>query len=109
MAQKVTVVLVDDLDGGPADETVSFGLDGTAYEVDLSRANADRLRDLLAPYVAGGRRVGAARRPRTAAAPRRSGSSDAAAIREWAQRNGHPVSERGRISAEVRAAYERAH
>jgi hypothetical protein len=108
MAQKVHVVLVDDLDGGPADETVTFGLDGVGYEVDLSAANADRLRDLLAPYVAGARRIGGGRR---SGAPRaRSASSgDSAAIRTWAKANGHPVSERGRISAQVREAYAKAH
>jgi hypothetical protein len=105
MAQKVQVVLVDDLDGGPADETVTFGLDGNAYEIDLSQANADRLRESLASYVAGARRLsGRKGRPSS----RSSANSDAAAIRAWAKQNGHAVSERGRVSAEIRAAYEAA-
>jgi hypothetical protein len=98
-------VLVDDLDGGSADETVTFGLDGNAYEIDLSQANADRLREALAPFVAGARRI-SGRKGR--ATPRSSGNSDAAAIRAWAKQNGHAVSERGRVSAEIRAAYEAA-
>ena len=59
MAQKVQVVLEDDLDGGTADETVVFGLDGTSYEIDLTKKNAAKLRDALAPWVAAGRRTAA--------------------------------------------------
>jgi hypothetical protein len=102
MAQKVQVVLVDDLDGGSADETVTFGLDGSAYEIDLSSANAERLRNALAEFVGAGRRISG----RKGRAPRAAANSDAAAIRAWAKKNGHPVSERGRVSAEVRAAYQ---
>lgn len=58
VAQKVQVLLVDDLDGGEADETVTFALDGKTYEIDLTTANADKLRGLLEPYVKGGRRTG---------------------------------------------------
>lgn len=58
MAQKVQVLLVDDLDGGEADETVTFALDGKTYEIDLTTANADKLRGLLDPYLKGGRRTG---------------------------------------------------
>src|SRR3954447_26296405 len=58
MAQKVQVILVDDLDGGSADETVSFSLDGVAYEIDLSDKNAAAFRDSLAQYVGLARRVG---------------------------------------------------
>lgn len=112
MAQKVQVLLVDDIDGGPAEETVTFGLDGVSYEIDLTTENAAKLRDAIAPWVGHGRKVG--RTSRTAAArttPARSRSSrgDAQAIRDWAKSHGHKVSERGRISAEVKAAYEAAH
>lgn len=115
MAQKVQVVLVDDIDGGEAEETVSFSLDGVAYEIDLNAENAQNLRDALAVYVGTGRRVGG-RSGRTSArstagsnrSPRRS-SGDSANIREWARENGFQVSERGRISAEVREAYNKAH
>lgn len=107
MAQKVQVVLVDDIDQGTADETVSFSLDGVAYEIDLSAANAAALREAFAPYVGAGRRVGGRTRSgRRPAAPRSRTSSTA--IREWGRSNGFEVSERGRISAELRAAYEKA-
>ena len=113
MAQKVQVLLVDDIDGGTADETVTFSLDGVAYEIDLTTDHATQLRDSFATWVANARKVSgrsAQRAPRGAAAPRRAGgSSDATAIREWARANGRNVSERGRISADIKAAYEAAH
>ena len=58
MAQKITVALEDDLTGGPADETVPFAVDGTAYEIDLSAKNAATFRNKLAPYVEHARRAG---------------------------------------------------
>ncbi len=103
MAQKVQVVLVDDIDGGHADETVRFGLDGTTYEIDLSSAHARELRDALATWVAAGRKVTG----RSAGRPRVS--NDTSKIRAWAKSNGYAVSERGRISADIRAAYNAAH
>lgn len=108
MAQKVQVILVDDVDGGDASETVTFGLDGVSYEIDLNEDNAARLRDALSTWVGHGRRVGGrsssgTARRRTAAS---SGGTDTSEIRAWARENGHDVSERGRISAEVMAAYE---
>ena len=110
MAQKVQVLLVDDIDGGTADETVTFGLDGVGYEIDLTTANAAQLRDALAPWVGHARKVGG-RSSRATSTPTRSRSArgDAQAVRDWAKANGHKVSERGRISAEVKAAYEAAH
>ena len=108
MAQKVQVLLVDDIDGGAADETVTFALDGVSYEIDLTTANAAALRDAFGPWVGHARKVGG--RPARAATPRsRSSRGDAQAIRDWAKAHGHKVSERGRISAEVKAAYEAAH
>lgn len=113
MAQRLQVVMTDDLDGGEADETVSFALDGSSYEMDLSVANAQSLRNAIAPYVGGARRSGrAAGRSRAGsqgprpAAP--SGASENAAIREWANAHGHRVSARGRISVQVRDAYAAA-
>ena len=110
MAQKVQVLLVDDIDGGTADETVTFGLDGVTYEIDLTAGHATELRDALAQWVGHARKVGG-RTVEQVAAPRgrRSSSSDAQAIREWAKEHGHQVSERGRISAEVKAAYDASH
>jgi hypothetical protein len=108
MAQKVQVLLVDDIDGGTADETVTFGLDGVSYEIDLNTANAAKLRDALAPWTGHARKV-SGRAARSAAPRSRSSRGDAQAIRDWAKAHGHKVSERGRISAEVKAAYEAAH
>lgn len=108
MAQKVQVVLVDDLDGGPADDTVIFGLDGAGFEIDLSQANAERLREVLAPYVGAGRKISGRKGRGAAPGSRGRANSDAAAIRAWAKQNGQKVSERGRVSADVRAAYEAA-
>ncbi|WP_395693317.1 Lsr2 family protein [Nocardioides sp.] len=110
MAQKVNIVLVDDIDGSEATETVSFGLDGTTYEIDLNDANAAALREALATYVGHGRKVGAApRRGRRAAAAAPAGGPTAKEIRDWARANGHDVPDRGRVSAEVREAYDAAH
>jgi hypothetical protein len=105
MAQQVKVILVDDTDGGPADETVTFGLDGAEYEIDLSSKNAANLRDALAPWTANARKTGGRRRR---GGGRSSGGSTSSDIRAWALAHGHQVSSRGRVSAEVREAYEKA-
>jgi len=104
MAQKVQIILEDDFDGGAADATVAFGLDGAEYEIDLSDANASALRDALAPWVANARKVGGRRR-RGSKVALASTTSD---IRAWAQENGYEVSSRGRVSSEIREAYENA-
>jgi hypothetical protein len=109
MAQKVQVVLEDDLDGGTADETVVFGLDGTSYEIDLTKKNAAKLRDALAPWVAAGRRTGGSRGGARRGRGRTARGSQAGDVRAWARANGYQVSERGRISAEIQAAYSAAH
>lgn len=105
MAQKVNIVLIDDIDQTDAEETVSFGLDGKEYAIDLNSKNAQKLRDALAPYVAHGRAVSRARRGAKSPA---SGASPAE-IRSWARENGFDVPERGRVAAEVREAYAAAH
>lgn len=109
MAQQVHVVLVDDLDGSEADETVTFALDGVSYEIDLTADNAERLRDGLAEWVQNARRLGGARKSgnRTATKQSTVGASNAT-IREWARANGHEVSERGRIKAEIIDAFNAA-
>ncbi|MFH8369064.1 Lsr2 family protein [Streptomyces sp. NPDC018031] len=109
MAQKVQVLLVDDLDGGEADETVTFALDGKTYEIDLNTANADKLRSALEPFTKSGRRTGgraATGRSRTRAGA--GSSQDTAKIRAWAKENGYEVNDRGRVPATVREAYEKA-
>lgn len=113
MARKVQVVIEDDVDGGTAEETVSFALDGRSYEIDLNEKNASALREALAPWIAAGRRAGGSTRstearPARAARPARR-SHDTADIRRWAADEGIPVSSRGRISADLRAKYEAAH
>jgi hypothetical protein len=106
VAQRVNVVLVDDLDGNEAAETVSFGLDGVDYEVDLSEAHAEDLRTALAPYIGVGRKTGGRRRKSGRAS---EPSASASEIREWARQNGWEVPDRGRVAAEVREAYAAAH
>lgn len=103
MAQKVQVVLVDDLDGGDAAETVSFALDGVSYEIDLSQANAAQLREDLGAWTSKARRVSSAKRSTS-----RARREDSAKIRAWAKDNGYDISERGRISTEIREAYNAA-
>jgi hypothetical protein len=104
MAQKVTVALEDDLDGGPADETVRFGLGGTDYEIDLSTKNANAFRRQVAPFIEHARRTGRGQRRR----PGRTASSRerSADIRAWAKDQGITVSERGRIPASVVEQYD---
>jgi hypothetical protein len=109
VAQKVQVILTDDLDGGDADESVQFALDGVSYEIDLSEANADALREALAPYLEAGRRLGGRASRRSATARPAGERTDLSDLRAWARENGYQVSDRGRVSGEVRAAYEAAH
>jgi len=109
MASVTEVRLVDDLDGGEADETVAFDLDGKNYRIDLSKTHAAQLRDVLAPYVAAARRAGsspAAHGRRMRATRPTADRQETATIREWAAANGFEVSTRGRIAAQVREAYE---
>jgi hypothetical protein len=111
MAKKVQVLLVDDVDkSSPADETVSFSLDGVSYEIDLTSGNAAKLRDDLAVWIGHAERTGG-RRSSGRPTSKSSGSgrkADLGAVREWARANGHQVSDRGRISAQVQAAYDKA-
>lgn len=108
MAKRTIHMLIDDLDGGEADETVRFALDGVQYEIDLSKNNADKMRSALSPYVEAGSkagRTGVGVVPRRAAAKARSTSTadrdQNKAIREWAQSKGIAVSDRGRIKQEI--------
>ncbi|KXK63858.1 nucleoid-associated protein Lsr2 [Micromonospora rosaria] len=112
MAKQIIQKLIDDLDGGDADETVRFALDGVQYEIDLSAAHAQQLRDAFAPYTAHGTKVGrggivSGRAARSAAAPagaRGRATSDREqnkAIRDWAKKSGRDISDRGRIPQEI--------
>jgi hypothetical protein len=104
MATRTIVQLEDDLSGGEADESLTFGIDGKHFEIDLSEANAERLRELLAPYIAAGRSVRVTRGGRPGAA-----DIDPATVRAWAHDQGYAVSSRGRVSKELREAYANAH
>jgi hypothetical protein len=110
VAKQIIHKLVDDLDGGDAEETVKFAIDGIQYEIDLSKKNAGKLRDVFAPYVGAGQKVGrggvvvggrAARGRGGAAADREQNK----AIRTWAKRAGKDISDRGRIPAEIVEEY----
>jgi hypothetical protein len=111
MAQQVEIVLVSDLGGGPADETVRFGLDGTRYEIDLATDEAEALRDVFTQYIDAGRKTAASAIGRSkdrspAGASVKGGATRK--IREWAKEKGYRVSERGRIPAEIIGAYQKA-
>lgn len=111
MAQHTTVTLVDDLDGGEADEQVQFSVDGRSYEIDLSSKNAEKLRNSLAPYVSAARRSGGRAGSGSASSNGSSASERAVnrAVREWAVAQGMKISERGRIPSSVLEAYHGAH
>ncbi|UWF77032.1 MULTISPECIES: histone-like nucleoid-structuring protein Lsr2 [Microbacterium] len=114
MARKIVHQLVDDIDGTLLEsgegETVHFSLNGAAYEIDLTTAHADELREALAPYIKAGRRATTAGAVRGGTSRRRAGgNAEAGAIREWAKQNGYKVSERGRVSSEIVDAYRAAH
>ena len=108
MAQKVQVLLVDDINGSEAAETVTFSLDGASYEIDLTGANAQQLRDALSPWVGHARRSGGRKSTRRGTTTGGARRGDLSAVREWARNNGHKVSDRGRISADILAAYDKA-
>jgi len=100
MARKVTIALEDDLDGGPADHTIRFALDGADYEIDLSGHNATAFREQLAPFIQHARKAG--RRPARSATSRQRSTS----IRAWAQEHGIALSQRGRLPARVVSQYQ---
>ena len=105
MAQRVEVILEDDIDGSPADETVRFAYDGTQYEIDLSSQNAEALRSTLGKYIQHARKASAPPRQAHRAARNRVGTS---AVRAWARAQGKEISERGRIPASVMKEYQAA-
>jgi hypothetical protein len=110
MAQQIQTILIDDLDGSSATETIVFALDGKSYEIDLNDAHAAKLREAVAPFLGAARKVKGATGPR---AIRRMGTpvgqvEDTAAIRAWAKKNGYEVNDRGRVPASIREAYNAA-
>jgi hypothetical protein len=107
MAQRTQILYVDDIDGSQADGTVRFGLDGTYYEIDLSKKHADQLAKAIRPYVEAARKVSSSssRRASRGSRPSRHNQSD---VRAWARAQGLKISDRGRIPADVLAQYESA-
>lgn len=101
MAQRVSITLVDDLDGSLADETVQFGLDGTSYEIDLSEQNAKVLRHALADFIEVARKTTGRKKPTAT-------RGQAGQIRKWAKEQGIAVNSRGVVPADVVKAYEAA-
>jgi hypothetical protein len=111
MAQKVQTLLIDDLDGGKAEGTVRFGLDGTEYEIDLNAKHAEALRKALAPWVKAARRApgSTARRPgRSGRRAAGAGTPDPTAVREWAKSQGIDVKDRGRVPGELVVKFKAA-
>jgi uncharacterized protein (DUF4415 family) len=110
MAKSTITVLTDDIDGGEATETISFALDGSAYEIDLNDKHAVELREALVPYVAAARRASGSSTGRGRSAPaarsRAAGEPEPKEVRAWAEANGVEVSARGRISADVVEKYK---
>ena len=110
MAQRVQILLVDDIDGGDAAETVTFSLDGVQYEIDLSEANAGKLRKDFSTWVGHARRAGGRKRTgRRGSSSPALGREDLADVRKWGRKKGFTVSDRGRVSTEVLEAYDATH
>ena len=107
--QRVKYMLVEDMEGGEADECVSFSLDGVSYEIDLSGANAKKIGNDLGTWVGHARRSGGRKSSRKAGGSAGARRGDLSAVRQWARKNGHQVIDRGRISAGILAAYGKAH
>lgn len=108
MAQKHIVRLIDDLTGDDAAETVTFAIDGSRYEIDLSADNAAKLRDTLSVYIASARRSARSVSTRADGGPHRGTRADreqTAAIRQWARNNGHQIGDKGRLPSSVVEAY----
>lgn len=114
MATRTTVLLTDDMDGSEADETVSFAMDGVAYEIDLSQDNANDFRDSMSAYMQHGRKVSGRssssratniRRPTNLSGEREQREQ----VRVWARENGFQIGDRGRIAQNIIDAYEEAH
>jgi len=109
VAQKIQTIFIDDLDGGDADGTVRFGLDGTEYEIDLNAGHAQAPRETLAPYVRAARRLGgAARRPARGGRRTPGSGLSAVEVRDWAKAQGIEVKDRGRMPADLAARFKAA-
>jgi hypothetical protein len=110
MAQKIQTLFIDDLDGGEAEGTVRFGLDGAEYEIDLSATHAAELRKSLGLYIGAARKVSGASRRRGHTAGRRnaSGGPSPSEVREWAKAQGIEVRDRGRVPSDLVVKFQAA-
>ena len=108
MAQKIQTLFIDDIDGGEAEGTVRFALDGTEYEIDLSSKHDEELRAALGTYVAHARKLSGTGRRTTARTGRKPSTVDTVAVRAWARENGHDIKDRGRVPADLVAKYREA-
>lgn len=109
MAQRTIFELVDDIDGSPAEESVSFAIDGVEFVIDLSTDNAARLRDTLAEFVGHSRRTGGRKQRGGSTTAATNGKPDGQAVREWARSQGEAVAERGRIPQALVMRFQEAH
>jgi hypothetical protein len=108
MAQQIQTLFIDDIDGGEAEGTVHFALDGTEFEIDLNARHSDELRQALATYILHARKVGGAAKRGRGNRRGRASSADTARVREWAREKGYDIKERGRIPADIVVKYEAA-
>lgn len=108
MAQKIQTLFIDDIDGGEADGTVRFALDGTEYEIDLNGKHSEELRSALGKYVTHARKVGGTARRGAARSGRKASTVDTVAVRTWARENGYDIKDRGRVPGDLVAKYEEA-
>jgi hypothetical protein len=108
MAQKIQVLFTDDIDGGEAEGTVRFAIDGTDYEIDLSAQHNEELRGIFNNYIAHARKAGGTPRRSTGRNARKPSAIDTVAARAWARENGYDIKERGRVPAEVVTKYREA-
>jgi hypothetical protein len=108
MAQKIQTLFIDDIDGGEAEGTVRFALDGVEYEIDLSAKHDEELRAALGTYVARARKLGGTARRAAIRSSRKPSTVDTVAVRAWARENGHDIKDRGRVPADLVTKYREA-
>ena len=106
MAQKIQTLFIDDIDGGEAEGTVRFALDGSEYEIDLNAKHSKELRSALGKYVTHARKISGTTRRGSARGGRRSGTVDTVAVRTWAREQGIDIKDRGRVPADIVAKYQ---
>jgi hypothetical protein len=108
MAQKIQTLFIDDIDGGEAEGTVKFALDGTEYEIDLSARHSEELRSALNRYTSHARKVGGTARRSSTRAGRKPSAVNTVEVRNWARENGYDIKERGRVPADLVTKYQAA-